>query len=692
MPSYDLENRILSLTSPLGENVLLPESMSGREALSELFHFSVEVVAETEKVVSAKDLVGRRMTVGFQTTESGSFRYVNGIVSRFEAIGGDEEFHVYSVELVPSLWLLTLNTNTRVFQNQSVIAILTAVMGQYNITSDNRTRGTYPTLDYCTQYRETDFAFASRLMERWGIFYHFEHTASDHKLVLNDASSLLSGTPVQYAFRYAPEKGEMEGAYDYVIRQCTSTASLVTGKNTGWDYQFIPYVTDLKESSKTAGPLGANEHEFFDYLGVADANFNRLKDSAPALQARESGQMLQNVRRDANDATTLLLSGSSNARPLQPGFTFQLEQHSLRELNGKYLTTAVTHSARQLPSYRSRPVEGGAAYRNHFTAMPSSIAYRAPQTTAKPVVHGLHTARVVVPVGAESHMDKWGRVCVQFHWDRLRKEHAVDNTLLRVAQQWAGKGRGSFFWPRVDDEVVVDFIEGDPDQPLVVGSVYNGVNMPKYHPVDQYTRSGVVTRSSLNGDASNANELRFEDKKGFEQIFINAEKDMDLRVENDSRTFVGKDQHLMVKGKQLASVGGDKGIAVTGNHMEKIQGGADRSVGGSANEKIGANSSLQVEVNQYNKTGMLHVLDAGQEMHIKGGMTVVIEAGVGLCLSGPGGFISIDNTGVTIQGMLVKINSGGAQLEGSPAQVQSPKDPPAPDEADDGTKGTKKNE
>src|ERR1700712_2005496 len=233
MPNYDLENRILSLTSPLGENVLLPESMSGREALSELFHFSVEVVAETEKVVSAKDLVGRRMTVGFQTTESGSFRYVNGIVSRFEAIGGDEEFHVYSVELVPSLWLLTLNTNTRVFQNQSVIAILTAVMGQYNITSDNRTRGTYPTLDYCTQYRETDFAFASRLMERWGIFYHFEHTASDHKLVLNDASSLLTYTPVQYAFRYAPEKGEMEGAYDYVIRQCTSTASLVTGKNAG---------------------------------------------------------------------------------------------------------------------------------------------------------------------------------------------------------------------------------------------------------------------------------------------------------------------------------------------------------------------------------------------------------------------------------------------------------------------------
>src|SRR5262249_45171432 len=158
-----------------------------------------------------------------------------------------------------------------------------------------------------------------------GIFYHFEHSANDHKLVLNDTSSLSGDTPVQNVFRYAPEKGEMEWAYDYVIQQCTSIASLVTGKNTGWDYQFIPYVTDLKEPSQTAGPLGSNNHEIYDYLGVADANFNRVKDSEG--QARDSEQALQNVRRDATDATTLLLRGSSNARPLQPGFTFQLEEH-----------------------------------------------------------------------------------------------------------------------------------------------------------------------------------------------------------------------------------------------------------------------------------------------------------------------------------------------------------------------------
>jgi type VI secretion system secreted protein VgrG len=689
MPNYELENRVLSLTSPLGDNVLLPESLTGREGLSELFRFTVEVVAQVETSVSAKNLVGRRMTVGFQTTESGLFRYVNGIVSRFESTGGDKEFNAYSVELVPSLWLLMLNTNTRVFQNLGVIAILKAVLTPYGITFDDRTQAEYPALDYRTQYRESDFAFFSRLMERWGIFYHFEHSANDHKLVLNDTSSLLGDTPVQNLFRYAPEKGDMEGAYDYLIQQCTSTAILVTGKNTSWDYQFMPYATDLKDPSQTAGPLGLNEHEFYDYVGVADANFNRAQESVS--EARSAEQFLQNIRRDISDATTLLLTGTSNARPLQPGFTFELEGHPLSDLNIKYVTTAVSHSVLQLPPYRSRPVEGTEVYRNHFTALPSSIAYRAPQVTPKPMVHGLHTAGVVVPAGAESHMDKWGRVCVQFHWDRLRKPNTVDNTLLRVAQPWAGKGWGSFFWPRVGDEVVVDFVEGDPDQPLVIGSVYNGVNVPKYDPAGQYTRSGVVTRSSMDGDASNANELRFEDKKGSEQIFINAEKDVDLRVENDSRTFVGNDQHLIVKGKQLASIGGDKGATVTGNHLEKIQGDADRSVAQSCNEKVGANYSLQVGVNQYNKTGMLHVLDAGEEIHIKGGMNVAIEGGMGLCLSGPGGFISIDPTGVTIQGMLVKINSGGAQMEGSPAQVQNPKDPPAPDEADDGATGTKKN-
>jgi type VI secretion system secreted protein VgrG len=296
--------------------------------------------------------------------------------------------------------------------------------------------------------------------------------------------------------------------------------------------------------------------------------------------------------------------------------------------------------------------------------------------------------------GEDSFMDKYGRVCVQFWWDRQRKPNTPDNTLLRVAQSWAGKGWGTYFWPRVDDEVLIDFIEGDPDQPIVVGSVYNGVNMPKYDPAGQYTLSGILTRSSKEGGAANANELRFEDLKGKEQIYMNAERDYDLHVEHDWHTLVGNEQHtkitsnqfeevdgdshLLVKGKQLHEIDGEADLNVKGDYKESVGQNSNINVGQSLNEKVGMNYSLQVGENQFNKSGMLYVVDSGQEIHIKGGMNVVIEAGMNVCLSGPGGFISVGPTGVIIQGTLVMINSGGAAIPGSPGMPQSPEPPTAP--------------
>jgi len=322
----------------------------------------------------------------------------------------------------------------------------------------------------------------------------------------------------------------------------------------------------------------------------------------------------------------------------------------------------------------------------------------------------MHTGQVVVPSGEESYMDKYGRVCVQFFWDRERKANTPDNTLLRVAQGWAGKGWGTYFWPRENDEVLIDFMEGDPDQPIVVGSVYNGVNMPKYDPAGQYTLSGILTRSSKNGGASNANELRFEDLQGKEQIFINAERDYDLHVEHDHHTLIGNEQHekitanhyqevggeahllvkkkqiqeiddeahLNIKSNQIIQVGADKQESIGSNAKLKIGSDSHIDVGQNQNEKIGMNYSLNVGMNHYNKTGMVYVVDSGEEVHIKGGMKVVIEGGLGVCMSGPGGFISIDPSGVTIQGVLVRINSGGAPLPGSPAQLQDPQAPASP--------------
>ena len=308
-------------------------------------------------------------------------------------------------------------------------------------------------------------------------------------------------------------------------------------------------------------------------------------------------------------------------------------------------------------------------------------------------------------------MDKYGRVCVQFWWDRLRKPNTPDNTLLRVAQSWAGKGWGTYYWPREGDEVLIDFLEGDPDQPIVVGSVYNGVNMPKYDPAGQYTLSGILTRSSKGGGAANANELRFEDLAGKEQVFMNAERDYDLHVEHDWHTLVGNEQHekitsnrfeevdgdahLLVKGKQLQEVDGEADLNVQGNHI--IQVGGDRShavsgniketvgqnygmtVGQNLSQQVGSNHSLVAGQNQDVQTGMNCNITAGQTINLMGGMSVNITGGAtGVSIVGPGGFISITEAGVAIMGTLVMINSGGGPTPADPASPESPDSPSSP--------------
>ena len=321
-------------------------------------------------------------------------------------------------------------------------------------------------------------------------------------------------------------------------------------------------------------------------------------------------------------------------------------------------------------------------YRNVFSATKSDITYKSQQNTEKPNIPGPQTGIVVGTSGDEIYLDKFGRIKVQFFWDRVGKDDENSSAWLRVAQQWAGKGWGTHFWPRMSDEVIISFLDGDPDHPIVVGSVYNGVNMPPYALPDNGTRSGILTRSSKGGSASNANELRFEDKMGSEQIYLHAEKDMDQSIENNSNIYVGKNENIHVKADQLIAVDGNKNETIGGVHKEQIGAASNRSVGADFNEQITGNYSLQTGQNQYNTVGQVYVVDSGQEVHIKGGMKVVIESSMALCLTGAGGFISIDPSGVTIQGLLVKINSGGAQLQGTPASPTSPTAPDKPVDAE----------
>lgn len=685
MPSTQ-HDRLLTFTSPLGADVLLAESFRGKEGISELFEFQVELLADRYTAVTAGDLVGKKVTIDIQVGDDGTQRHLNGIVSSFEFCGGDEEFNVYRAYIVPKLWLLTRNTDTRVFQMKTVTDVIKAVLSKYLITLEDKTSESYKPLEYCTQYRETDFAFISRLMEQHGIFYYFKHSENDHVLTLHDKSAQLAVCETQSDFRYAPQAGDTEGFYDFVVQEFSSKSTLVTGKTSLWDYRWTQYQEIGGQASSTTGPLGDNAHEDYDYADSASAY---AKTDGGDQNTTEMKNFFQDIRQEILGASSVQVNGQSNAIVLESGYTFTLQKYPQGELNTKYLLTHVEHIAQQLPSYRTKAASQVTPYQTRFTAIPSSIPYRTERKTPKPRVNGMHTGQVVVPSGEESHMDKYGRVCVQFWWDRLRKPNQTDNTLLRVAQQWAGKGWGTYFWPRIGDEVLIDFIEGDPDQPIAVGSVYNGVNVPKYDPASQYTRAGILTRSSKGGDASTANELRFEDLKGKEQIFLNAEREMDHRIENDHRRFVGGKDSLIVKGVQYDEITGDRHSNMKANLVEKVAQKADLDVGGDLTEKIGSNYSLKVGQNHGEKVGQNYALDAGMEVYIKAGMKLVIESGMELCLKGAGGFITIGPAGIAISGTMVMINSGGAAVPGSPPQVTDPAAPKPPDEADDGTKGGK---
>ena len=690
MGAFKQDERLLIFTSPLGKDVLLPEHLAGMEGISELFFYQLDVVATTDTTIEPKKIVGQKVTIAIQATDSGTQRYINGFVSGFEINGGDEEFNNYRVYIVPSLWQLTLNRNTRVFQDMTVIEVIKQVLSTYKISPADETSNSYSKLEYCTQYRETDLAFISRLMEQHGILYYFKHSEDDHTFTLQDVSSKLNACPIQNTFRYAPEGDRSEGFYDFVVTDFHSRTSMVTGTYTAWDYGFVPYTT-FTDKQNTRAPLGQNSNENYDYINSAAAYYKKIGSQS---KITDLVQFFNTMRYQSGDAASVTIEGNSNAICLQTGYNFELSKHPQSALNEKYLVVRVEHDVRQRPSYRSKAQGPGEPYGNTFTAIPFSIPYRPPLKTPKPAVNGMHTGKVVVSSGEESHMDKYGRVNVQFWWARQRKANTPDNTWLRVAQSWAGKGWGTYYWPRIDDEVLIDFIEGDPDQPIVVGSVYNGANMPKYDPAGQYTLSGILTRSSKDGGASNANELRFEDLKGSEQIFMNAERDYDLHVEHDWHTLVGNEQHTKITSNQFEEVDGDSHLLVKGKQVQEIDGEADRNVkeslkesigqdsninvGQNLNEKVGMNYSLQVGQNQFNKSGMLYVVDSGEEVHIKGGMNVVIEAGMNVCLSGPGGFISVGPTGVIIQGTLVMINSGGAAIPGSPGMPQSPEAPTAP--------------
>jgi type VI secretion system secreted protein VgrG len=720
MSTYSQKDSLIAVSvDGLQEDEVLLQGLTGVEGLSRLFTFHLDLLSQEDSIDFTK-VLGKKVVVTIATAKPNTPRYINGYVSRFAQSGFDATFYHYQMEVVPWFWFLTRQTDCRIFQAKSVPEIVTEIFDQQkdkSHTADykmNVNAGDYDELEYCVQYRETTFNFVSRLLEHEGIFYYFEHTQDGHTLVVCDNSASLPACPVSPTVPYDPSAGTSFGSGEH-ISDIHAKREFRTGQYTSTDYNFETPSTNLKATEQTVIKVGGNDpYEIFDYPGVHTT--------------LDQGQDTSKTRMEEHEAAHHIIVGSGRVRDFAPGKTFTLGTHYRSDMNSSYLITEVRHSASEGGIYFSN---SGADENSsiQFQCIPASIPYRPPRVTPKPFVQGPQPALVVGKANEEIWVDSYGRVIVQFYWDRYGQQNENSSCWIRVSQPWAGGNWGAMWIPRIGQEVLVSFLEGDPDRPVITGRVYNANQMPPYTLPDYQTRSTFMSRSSKGGGASNYNELRFEDLKGQEQIFVNAEMDMDLRVEKDSREFIGANRHLIVTTNQVEQIQTDKHVHVEGSHYEKIDTNMSLNVGGNQMESVTGNKSLNVTGDQKESvtgnvslsvtgnqsesvTGNVSLSVTGGKMdsitmgymmsalsiHLSAETGIVIECPVGITLSSGANSIDIGPAGVFVTGTpFVFLNSGSSPAStsdpssGSPDSPDSPTAPNDPDTADDGSKGTKLN-
>jgi len=601
-------NREIAVSSVLGEDVLLFRRMSATEGLSTLSEYSVDLYSERSDL-QVDDLLATQMTVAVDLPKGGQ-RYFSGMVTRFIYTGRQGRFATYQAVLRPWLWFLTLSSDCRIFQEQSVPDIVKAVFAPYTIADVDASglSGSYSALTYCVQYCESDFDFVSRLLEQEGIYYFFKSTAGRHTLVLADSYGAHSPAPGYAQIRYMPGEDqtmrESEVIYDWRVG-----GEVEPGAWALQDYDFEKPSANLLVKSAQVRKYAQSRHERYDYPGK--------------YRERKQGETYARNRIEARHTSYQRVQGATRVRGLFPGALFSLAEHPRSDQNMQVLVLAASYELSSDTYEPTRPDDPAPVLTCEFTAMSRQQDFRPPCHTPKPVVHGPQTAKVVGKRGEEIWTDQYGRIKVQFHWDREGNEDENSSCWIRVAQGWAGKRWGSLFLPRIGQEVIVSFLEGDPDRPLVTGSVYNAEVMPPYTLPEQATRSTVKSNSSKGG--SGYNELRFEDKKGAEQVFIHAEKNMDQRIEQDALDWVGGDRHSRVNKDLREHVGGDRHQQVVGDRNERA--------GGSVSQVAGCDLLLD--------GGMKASLSGGTDVHIKGGMNVVIEAGASITLKAGSSFLTI---------------------------------------------------
>ncbi len=648
---------------------MFAQSATADEALSQLGVASISGYSVSSLVMG--DAIASHVTLTLHN--DAQQRPLDGLCAQIRQLPADSTAERYSLLLRPWLWWLTLASNNRVFQNLSTSDIVTGIFKDHGF-SDFRLQltGTYEPREYCVQYAESDFAFVSRLLEDDGIFWFFSHAEGRHTLVLADNNDAFPDCPNNAALKYLGQQvGEREL---HGIRSGQLCRQASSGVYSATDYQFVTPTTSLYERAEAvAGPQAIYEHP-------------------GGYTAKARGDALVKQRVEALRTEELRFIGESDCRWLVAGHCFTLSGHDDPTANIEWLLISVTHEV----SHEH--------YRNRFEAIPRSVPYRPQRLTPKPRMH-TQTARVVGKAGEEIWTDEYGRVKIQFPWDRFGEKNENSSCWVRVGQAWTGKGFGAQFIPRIDQEVIVTFIDGDPDRPLVTGCLYNGSNVLPYALPANQTQSGIKTQSSLGGEGFN--ELRFEDKKDAEEVFVQAQKDLNINVLNDSCATVGHDETLTVqnartrtvkegdetitlekgkrsvtlqtgsdsldvKGDRTLKVGGNQQHSTEGNYTETVTGNYQLTVDGNLTIKVsgtltlhstgdfkaGSDANLESKAGMAlsNQAGTALSNKAGTSLENKAGTTLTNDAGISLMNKG-GAQQTVDGGGMlTIKGGLVKIN------------------------------------
>ncbi len=732
-------NRYLYLTTPLGEDKLLLSGFTGKEALSELFEFELELLADNTTAVDFGKLIGQKVSFGVQGADSRlDPRHLHGIVTEFSQGSRDFEFTSFRMTIVPEVWKLTRRFRSRIFQHITIPDLLKQVFEGFDAAFE--LQGTYEPREYITQYQESDFAFASRLMEEEGIFYFFRFTRGAHKLVVADTSQSHSDIPADSKLIFDAVAGANRD--EERISEWRKAQVWDSGRYTLWDHNFQePHkhleaekiVKEKVQVGKVTHKLkiaGNEDLEVLEHPGRYALRFDGIDKGGGANPSElekifHDNKRTTDLRMQLTEAGMLKMHAVSNCRQITAGHKFSMQRHFNGD--GQYVITQVSHDAVE-GSFRS----GAAAdaqnhYGNTFSSQPYELPYRPARDTPRPAVPGTATGVVVGPAGEEIFTDPYGRVKVKFMWDPA--PDSTDNSCwVRVATSWAGHNWGSIHIPRIGQEVVIAFENGDPDHPLIIGSVYNPGQMPPYTLPEHKTVSALKSRSSRQGSKDNYNELRFEDLTGKEQVFFHAERDLDQRVKAESREYVGGNRHLIVKKSQTELVDGNKNSTVAGDSVTKVSGERHFRVkkkvmesyeDAASQEYFDSLTTIVAKDQSHAVLGSLkqHIQSGNHSVALDAGSTYlkntagnwVLECPVGtiamtatgisinataaLSLKVGSSCISITPASISISGPVVLINSGPAAAVPAPPctpdateRPVSAKEPAGPDQADDGTK------